>query len=110
MLAHAIAVALSFWGPPPCGLDIAVAELDGYAGVATVYPSGRCTVEIDAGWWRWGQLCSALTHEIGHVWGKPHVDDPRDVMFPVLIRTADNCRGKRPPQFRRGEYVWIGTR
>ena len=106
MLAHAIAVALAFWGPPPCGLDIAVAELEpGLAGSAHVYSSGRCTVEVAAGEWRWWELCSVLTHEVGHVHGRVHSDDPFDVMFPVVWRPAENCRGERPAQFRRGEYV-----
>jgi hypothetical protein len=102
--AAAIAVALGFWGTPPCDTQFRVAELDDALGVAT-YGGPHCLVEIDARAWRWRTLCYAVVHETGHTHGLPHSADPRSVMFPSLERPADACRGRRPAVFPRGHVI-----
>jgi hypothetical protein len=99
MLAASIAVALAFWGPPPCELQVKVAELDGALGRAT-YGGEVCLVEIDARRWKWWELCYAMLHEVGHTHSLPHSEDPRSVMFPSLERPADACTGRRPADIR----------
>lgn len=106
MLAASIAVALAFWGPAPCTLVYHVAALEPANVAGTEWRDGiYCQIRIDARRWRWGELCSVIVHETGHAHGLRHSSDPRDVMYPVLTRTADACRGKRPARYPPGTMI-----
>lgn len=108
MLAAAIAVALAYWGTPPCQPVVHVHQLDqasGVLGIAHPTLAGYCEVEIAARAWRWGTLCSVLVHEVGHLHGLKHSTDPQDVMYPELVRTADACRGRRPARYGPGAVI-----
>jgi hypothetical protein len=108
MLASAIALAIAFWGPPPpaCAtVAYHVASLPEPVLGQMAYYDGWCEVQIDRRPWRWGPLCSTLVHETGHAHGLGHSTDESDVMFPVLLRTADACRGKRPSRYPRGTVI-----
>lgn len=106
MLAASIAVALAFWGTPPCATRVDVANLEPpIVGTAAIYPNGRCEIQIARIDWQWKWLCAVVVHEYGHAMGLPHSEDPMNVMFPVLWRRAEPCIGKRPPQYRRGAVI-----
>jgi hypothetical protein len=104
MWAAAIAVSLAFWGAPPCQVQAHVAELDGALGVAT-FGGPVCVIEIDARRWKWWQLCSTFAHEWGHLVGQVHGGQPGDLMYPQLVRNAEPCKGKRPPEYERGAVI-----
>ncbi|MDX6730659.1 MAG: Matrixin, partial [Baekduia sp.] len=41
--------------------------------------------------WDWPKLCSVVVHEVGHLAGHDHVDDPDDVMYPIYVRAVPEC-------------------
>lgn len=124
MLAAAIAVAVAAWHPMPA-FAVHVYQLPrGVLGQTACYPSiderQWCELRIDARRWRWRVLCSVVVHEAGHAAGYRdpvgvhrsdgtvdllHSPDPRNVMYPALVRTADACRGKRPARYSPGAVV-----
>jgi hypothetical protein len=105
MLAASIAVALAFWGPapPPCTIEpVRVVDFPGDAW-GTAWTGGPvCTVEVASRRWKWWELCAVVVHEYGHAYGHGHSEDPDDVMSPLLTGPVRACRGKRPPDIRRG--------
>lgn len=123
MLAASIAVALALWGTPPCTVAYHAVPIPGPALGVTRWPKpGYCEVLLDSERpWLWKELCAVVLHETGHVvnyWDPVgvvnldtggvdhfHSPDPRNVMFPRLVRRAAACIGKRPPQFRRGAII-----
>jgi hypothetical protein len=34
--------------------------------------------------WTWGKYCTVMIHEMGHLSGQVHSDDPNDVMYPYF--------------------------
>ena len=105
MLAAAVALALSYWGPTPCTPVVHVHALERGVLGQTTRMGDWCEVEIQSRTWRWGMLCSVVVHEMGHAAGHGHSTDRMDVMYPELVRTADVCRGRRPPQFGPGAVI-----
>ena len=104
MWVAALAVAAGLWPAPPCQVVAHVAALDRALGQVS-FGGPVCLVEVDARRWKFWQLCSVFVHEYGHIAGLPHSPDPLSVMYPRLVRNADVCRGKRPPQYKRGAVI-----
>ena len=103
MLAAAVALAIGYWGPVPCPTAVHVQPLPPpVIGQAWRHTDGTCEIVIASGEYRWKILCSVVLHEHGHLVGQPHSPDAMSPMFPVLWRTADACRGRRPAQFPAG--------
>ncbi len=98
-------MALSVWGAPPCVTPVHVVPLEAGVLGSVRIEDGVCEIKVAARRWQFWELCAVLVHEVGHAHGLPHSDDPFDVMYPMLWRPADVCRGKRPPQFPRGAVI-----
>jgi hypothetical protein len=41
--------------------------------------------------WDWPMLCSVIVHEVGHLTGHDHVDDPDDVMYYAYVDPVREC-------------------
>jgi hypothetical protein len=113
--------AFATWGGlPPCGMPRFVydpaavgswAEVNGRAAGAFVREIGGADCDVVYGDWARGAepgvLCSLIVHEVGHLWGRVHVDDPGDVMNPALTwwQGVPACRARlfsRSHTFRLG--------
>jgi hypothetical protein len=99
--AHALAIAR--WGIDPCGGQVAVSwshmgpginarsqwmSLD--AGDPTTYSDCAVSYNLDVSW-DWSKLCTVIEHELGHLTGHEHVDDPHDVMSPYYVYPVPEC-------------------
>jgi hypothetical protein len=45
--------------------------------------------------WDWPKLCTVVEHELGHLAGHDHVDDPHDVMSPYYFYPTPECGGQQ---------------
>ncbi len=113
-LDRAYNVALRFWGRSPVNctsLDreiVSDAEIEGYEGEATIAATpGPCILYVRrslAQRSQWIRACGVLVHEVGHLLGYEHSDNPRNIMYPVVERPAPICfrAGTRELNRRRG--------
>jgi hypothetical protein len=107
----ATSLAAERWGFSPCGGRVNVTwaalsaglnaeaswtnELDPY-----LQPSrnGDCAVVLSTGQdWDWPKLCSVVIHELGHLAGHDHVDDPEDVMYFTYVQPIPECLATPEP-------------
>jgi hypothetical protein len=99
--AHALAVAR--WGAEPCGGQVAMSWEHMGAGInarsqwmsvdihdASTYSDCAITYNLDVDW-DWPKLCTVVEHEMGHLTGHDHVNDPHDVMSPYYVYPAAEC-------------------
>jgi hypothetical protein len=99
--AHALAVAR--WGADPCGGQVAMSWGHMGAGInarsqwmsidindASTYSECTITYNLDVDW-DWPKLCTVVEHEMGHLTGHDHVNDPHDVMSPYYVYPAAEC-------------------
>jgi hypothetical protein len=99
--AHALAVAR--WGVEPCGGQVAVTWAHMGAGVnarsqwmsvdvhdPSTYSQCSITYNLDIDW-DWPKLCTVIEHELGHLAGHDHVDDPHNVMSPYYVFPTPEC-------------------
>ena len=78
--------------------------LRGLAGDAL---AATCSVRVvaSARTWSGPRLCALLQHEFGHLAGRPHTDDPNDVMYEGSIPwTAPCTRAFPPPRARSKDW------
>lgn len=81
--ALALVIAAHVWGPAPCGApSVTIADsLSGHAGWVTpgdctIYLArGRTLASVDA-----AARCALIVHEYGHLTGRAHSSDERNVM------------------------------
>jgi hypothetical protein len=104
--AHALAVAR--WGVDPCGGQVAVTWAHMGAGInarsqwmsvdihdPSTYSQCTITYNLDIGW-DWPKLCTVIEHELGHLAGHEHVNDPHDVMSPYYVFPSAECATGQP--------------
>jgi hypothetical protein len=104
--AHALAVAR--WGVDPCGGQVSVnwAHMGGGINARSQWMSvdvhdpstySQCSIsynlDID---WDWPKLCTVIEHELGHLAGHDHVDDPHNVMSPYYVFATPECTSAPP--------------
>jgi hypothetical protein len=99
--AHSLAVAR--WGADPCGGQVTTSWTHMGAGInarsqwmsvdvndASTYSDCAVTYNLDVDW-DWPKLCTVVEHELGHLNGHDHVNDPHDVMSPYYVFPAPEC-------------------
>jgi hypothetical protein len=99
--AHGLAVAR--WGVDPCGGQVSVTWAHMGAGInarsqwmstdihnPATYTQCSITYNLDVDW-DWPKLCTVIEHELGHLAGHEHVDDPHDVMSPYYVYPSPEC-------------------
>ena len=99
--AHALAVA--HWGVDPCGGQVTVTWAHMGAGInarsqwmsydihnPATYSQCSITYNLDVDW-DWPKLCTVIEHELGHLAGHDHVNDPHDVMSPYYVYATPEC-------------------
>jgi hypothetical protein len=104
--AHSLAVAR--WGVDPCGGQVAMTWTHMGAGInarsqwmsidvhdASTYSECSITYNLDVDW-DWPKLCTVVEHELGHLSGHDHVDDPHDVMSPYYVFPSPECAPAKP--------------
>ncbi len=47
--------------------------------------------------WDWPKLCTVIEHELGHLAGHDHVNDPHDVMSPYYVYPTPECAAGGAP-------------
>jgi hypothetical protein len=104
--AHALAVAR--WGVDPCGGQVSVAWAHMGDGInarsqwmsvdihdASTYSQCSISYNLDVDW-DWPKLCTVIEHELGHLSGHEHVNDPHDVMSPYYVFPSAECAAGQP--------------
>jgi hypothetical protein len=104
--AHALAVAR--WGVDPCGGQVDVTWAHMGAGInarstwmsvdihnASTYSQCSIAYNLDVDW-DWPKLCTVIEHELGHLAGHEHVNDPHDAMSPYYVFPTPECAAALP--------------
>jgi Matrixin len=99
--AHSLAVAR--WATEPCGGQVAMSWTHMGEGInarsqwmsidandPSTYSECSITYNLDVDW-DWPKLCTVVEHELGHLSGHDHVNDPHDVMSPYYVYPAPEC-------------------
>jgi hypothetical protein len=112
------AVARATWGASPVcaeGVRIDRAERLPNAGLWAAAEMPGCHVSLDPDFYpapalwsateggraRWEeQMCNVVVHEWGHLLGRPHAEDPHDVMAVVVPLAVPGCRAGAPQPAR----------
>jgi matrixin len=104
LMTTAHALAITRWGIDPCGGQAAVSWSHMGPGInarsqwmsldahdPTTYTECAVSFNLDVTW-DWSKLCTVIEHELGHLTGREHVDDPHDVMSPYYVYPSPECR------------------
>jgi hypothetical protein len=99
--AHTLAVAR--WGTDPCAGQVSVSWSHMGAGInarsqwmstdvhdPATYTDCAISYNLDVDW-DWPKLCTVVEHELGHLSGHDHVNDPHDVMSPYYVFPSGEC-------------------
>jgi ABC-type molybdate transport system substrate-binding protein len=99
--AHSLAVAR--WATDPCGGQVTMSWSHMGLGInarsqwmsvdvndPSTYSDCAITYNLDVDW-DWPKLCTVVEHELGHLSGHDHVNDPHDVMSPYYVFAAPEC-------------------
>ena len=105
--AHALAVA--HWGVDPCAGQVTVTWAHMGSGInarsqwmsydvhnPATFTQCSITYNLDVDW-DWPKLCTVIEHELGHLAGHEHVNDPHDVMSPYYILPTPECAAGSAP-------------
>ena len=103
LMATAHALAITRWGADACGGQVAVSWTHMGLGInarsqwmsldpkdPTTYSACAVAYNLDVEW-DWPKLCTVIEHELGHLSGHSHVDEPHDVMSPYYIYPTSEC-------------------
>ena len=61
----------------------------------STYSQCSITYNLDIDW-DWPKLCTVIEHELGHLAGHEHVDDPHNVMSPYYVYPTPECTTGQP--------------
>jgi hypothetical protein len=105
--AHALAVA--HWGVDPCSGQVSLTWAHMGAGInarstwmsydihnPATYSQCAISYNLDVDW-DWPKLCTVIEHELGHLAGHDHVDNPHDVMSPYYVYPTPECAAASAP-------------
>jgi hypothetical protein len=105
--AHAMAVA--HWGVDPCAGQVSVTWAHMGEGInarstwmsydvhnPATYSQCAISYNLDVDW-DWPKLCTVIEHELGHLAGHDHVNDPHDVMSPYYVYPTPECAAGGAP-------------
>jgi hypothetical protein len=103
MMAAAHSLAVARWATEPCGGQVAMSWTHMGQGInarsqwmsidvndPSTYSECSITYNLDVDW-DWPKLCTVVEHELGHLAGHDHVNDPHDVMSPYYVFAAPEC-------------------
>lgn len=103
MMATAHSFAVARWGMDPCGGQVAMTWDHMGTGInarsqwmsvdvhdPSTYSECSIAYNLDVDW-DWPKLCTVVEHELGHLSGHDHVNDPHDVMSPYYVYPAPEC-------------------
>src|SRR4051794_37730505 len=109
-LRLAMALGAEHWGMAPCGGRVALrwTRLDPLNAQASwandrdpyLQPSfnSECEIALSTGVdWDWLKLCTVVVHEVGHLTGHQHSDDPHDVMYGDYVEPTPECEATPEP-------------
>jgi matrixin len=109
LMARAHTLAIARWGVEPCGGRVNVMWAHMGAGInarsqwmstdvhnPATYTQCSITYNLDVDW-DWPKLCTVVEHELGHLDGHDHVNDPHDVMSPYYIYPTNECAARTAP-------------
>jgi hypothetical protein len=106
-----LAMGTDHWGMTPCGGKVAIrwGSLDPSINAQSSWvnpvddfaqPSRNtdCVVTLSVNTtWDWPKLCTVVIHEIGHLDGHDHVNDPTDIMYYSYVQPAPECAAMAEP-------------
>jgi hypothetical protein len=109
----AIQIAKTTWNADPCGgqvtvtwgpLDDSVNAQSSWTNPQSAYDNpelnGNCSVTFNPGAdFDWPEFCTVMVHEFGHLAGKPHSPDARDVMAAYYTIPLPTCVSSTPAEF-----------
>jgi hypothetical protein len=110
-LRTAMDLAAGHWGTVPCTgrVKIAWEDLGGGINAQSSWANDvdpyrqpsrntECEIALNAGEeWDWPKLCTVVVHEVGHLTGHDHVDDPDDVMYYAYNLPVRECAATPAP-------------
>jgi hypothetical protein len=98
-------IAQQHWGVAPCGGQVAISwtplapqinATSTWTNPRSSYDNpdlnGDCRIEFNSGMdFDWDKFCTVVVHEYGHLSGKPHAPDPKDVMAAFYDSPLPEC-------------------
>jgi hypothetical protein len=109
LMAQAHTLAIGRWGAEPCGGQVTVTWAHMGSGInarsqwmstdvhnPATYTQCSITYNLDVDW-DWPKLCTVVEHELGHLDGHDHVNDPHDVMSPYYVYPTSECSAGTAP-------------
>src|SRR3954470_10392980 len=110
----AVQIAKTTWNADPCGGQVTVEwgplgsdvnAQSSWSNPQSAYDNpelnGSCSVTFNPGAdFDWPKFCTVMVHEYGHLAGKPHSPDARDVMAAYYTIPLQACIAQTPDQFK----------
>jgi hypothetical protein len=106
LMATAHGYAVTRWNADPCGGQVATSWAHMGPGInarsqwlsidvrdALSFSACSITYNLDVDW-DWPKLCTVVEHELGHLAGHDHVNNPHDVMSPYYVYPAPECAAR----------------
>jgi hypothetical protein len=110
----ALQIAKTTWNADPCGGQVVVEwgplgddvnAQSSWTNPQSAYDNpelnGSCKVTFNPGAdFDWPKFCTVMVHEIGHLAGKPHSPDARNVMAAYYTIPLPTCVASTPEEFK----------